>query len=697
MRPGLVCLLWTPLLLAQGQQQDPFDASVQACWMARGSGHFEEAAKLREEARRLLAGVPVDSPQFGQRARTVAQLYDNGAMSSQARAILEQSLARTGRSPAGQRTRVSLLFALADSWEQDRNLLKAVNYREQGIAEFEKLPPAEPNGSAMMLSVSGRLSCFSYAPQSDGMQEYLQLANLYRQLGRPQDVSRLIETIRSRSSSEDTLALLYEQDGRVDEAAALYKRQAEGAVADPAKASAALQSLARLYQNQQQFTEAASALRQAVNVLSSSERPEIRDQAIWVRQNLAMVLNQAGQTEAADQTFEQLLAGTEHGQNGMRTQVLASYANHLASTKRASQAETLLKDQLANQADMQPWEESNLLSSLATVARMSGDEAGAQAYQRTAEEKQRAAQFVQPTQVQIGADLQQAQVAANAGHYEEAIRLATRAIDAAPEAVDREQLSWTVPSVASALAAKLPAASDALYGRLFESVESWSAETVQPLLNTWQNYARYLMQQQRWREVHDATERYRTVLVAARSEGTGWLEDVLRLRLEAARGQSSHEVEIAVATELLALEEGLSGATSEPYLHAVEAKAEAFDATGDGERSLPLRRQAVSIVDLVSPQRDPRRGYTRMNAAFALARARQFDEAERLAAEAVALAGTMRPPQPNVFEPQLDQIRQMKAAALSQPAATAGNRWFESKGFISAPAQPQRSPDLTLR
>src|SRR5262249_23648773 len=120
MRAGLLGFLWTSLLLSQVQQQDPFDVVMQAFWSARASGHFAEAVKKRDEARRMVSAMPIEAPQFGQRLQSVAQFYDNDGLAAEGRGLLEQSLARMRQRPNADR--VTLLFALANSWEQDRNL-----------------------------------------------------------------------------------------------------------------------------------------------------------------------------------------------------------------------------------------------------------------------------------------------------------------------------------------------------------------------------------------------------------------------------------------------------------------------------------------------------------------------------------------------------------------------------------------------
>jgi tetratricopeptide (TPR) repeat protein len=274
-------------------------------------------------------------------------------------------------------------------------------------------------------------------------------------------------------------------------------------------------------------------------------------------------------------------------------------------------------------------------------------------------------------------------------------------MDAAGHAVDRDQAVWQVPSIAATLAnTKAPDKAEQLYQRLFGLVESWSADTLQPILNVLQNYPRFLMQQQdRWPEVPGAIERYRSALTTARGEGTGWLEEALRLSIDFERAHGSQARALSAAQDLLTLEESLNGNTSEPYLRAAETLAEVCESTGDSGRALPLRRQTVAIADLVFPASDARRGYIRIQVALALARQRQFDEAERLANEALAIGETMRPPQANSFAQQLEQIRQMKAApqSVGRPNMFRMNtdtngtiRWFDTQTF--RPVQGNATP-----
>ena len=130
--------------------------------------------------------------------------------------------------------------------------------------------------------------------------------------------------------------------------------------------------------------------------------------------------------------------------------------------------------------------------------------------------------------------------------------------------------------------------------------------------------------------------------------------------LENARGEA-----VQTAEELLAFEESLSGTTSAPYMRAAQTAAGVYQSSGNPARALALHRQIVAIADLTLSSNDAQRGFVRITAAFAFANARQFDEAERLANEAVAVGERM-------FAPQADQLRQMKTAAESGSARTEG-------------------------
>jgi hypothetical protein len=76
-----------------------------------------------------------------------------------------------------------------------------------------------------------------------------------------------------------------------------------------------------------------------------------------------------------------------------------------------------------------------------------------------------------------------------------------------------------------------------------------------------------------------------------------------------------------------------------------------------------LLRKAIGIADLnATPNNAWLRSATRMEAAMALARLGQFDEAETLAEAGVALEGKSRVPRTQPSQ-ELEQIREMRLAA----------------------------------
>src|SRR5260370_40592838 len=103
-----------------------------------------------------------------------------------------------------------------------------------------------------------------------------------------------------------------------------------------------------------------------------------------------------------------------------------------------------------------------------------------------------------------------------------------------------------------------------------------------------------------------------------------------------------------------------------------QSAANVYQSTGTPERALALHRQIVAIADLTISPNEPQRGSVRINAAFAFARARRFEEAELLANEPVAVGGRRPPPQPSLVAPQVEKTRRMKNAAGPGSARTEG-------------------------
>lgn len=676
-------MLRVPLLLAstlaalaQPMPRDPLDTTLQQYWQARQQGRIEDAASRRQEARTLLQGVPPDSPRLPMRVQQVSQLYQNANRNAEARAVLQEACDRTAALGESHPNHIAMLTALGDSWRQDGNLLKALGYLERAAASQASAPPPAPTAPAALRSavptaviplrgaLFGKGMVFTGPVSPEKTEIYFRLADLYRQLGRPDSVAAVAAKVRALASNDPwALARFYEQYGESEQAAAIYRKQAE-LPATPQDGANAWQALANLNARQEHYADAAAAMQNAIAAVQSAGEPAIRNQALWMRQTRADFLRQAGLRTEADQAFQQLLQESRGGP--MQTQALSAYSQYLSETDRAPQGAALLKSHL-DATNLESPEKMNLYYALANIARKTGDSKAADAYQSAAQALQ--PQPVQPpgTGAQIAGELQQAQAAANQNHLDEAYGLAFQAIEHAVRTSDAQQIGWQVPQIARTLAMNHDMAqAEKLFDRAFALAEVLSTENNQPRLALAQNYAQFLMYAPgRAAGVPAAIERYRGVLLDVNGPESASLAEPLRMTVEFQRSRSDWQQAQAAAHELLQLQEALSGATSEPYLGDLELAAHLYRDSGDAARAMPLFRKAIEIADLLdAPSRiyDWRRIQTRLEAAFTLAQMGQFDDAVALGEEAVALQGSSRNVDPGVPR-QVAQLREMKKAA----------------------------------
>ncbi len=304
MRRGIVGLLCALAAMAQPPQQTPLDRALQAYWEARNAGRFADAIRHRDEARGLLAQVPPEAPQFAAWVQQVSQLYESAQMTARAREVLESALARTSRLGDAHPTRTLLLDMLSNDWQQDGNLLKAAACLEQEAAALEAAPPEDSISSSgvahRQIAFSGavfvRLGGNVRGPNARIGTVYHRLAAIYQQMGRPEAVAGVLAKVkRLDGDNSSLLASFYEGAGRLDEAADVYRKQSAQATGDPQQAAGSLQLLAMLYQREQRYGDATAALQQAISVVNSAGAAG-RSQSIMLREGLAGVLQQAGQT-----------------------------------------------------------------------------------------------------------------------------------------------------------------------------------------------------------------------------------------------------------------------------------------------------------------------------------------------------------------------------------------------------------------
>jgi hypothetical protein len=177
-------------------------------------------------------------------------------------------------------------------------------------------------------------------------------------------------------------------------------------------------------------------------------------------------------------------------------------------------------------------------------------------------------------------------------------------------------------------------------------------------------------QKNRWGDAALAIDGYRDSVVASQGADTAGIAQVQRLEIEFAQIKGAHDEAEQRAEDLLTFEESLSGTTSRPYLQAAQTAASVFQSAGKIDRALALHRQIVAIADRTLAATDIQRGFLRINAAMAFAGARQFEEAERLANEAVTIGQNLHPPRTDLFQRQAEQIQRMKATPQSDGGPT---------------------------
>jgi hypothetical protein len=671
-------------VIAAGQvlQEDPFDAASQAYWQARQKGQYDVATAQRERMNQLLQTMAPDDPQFAGRAQGLAQFYDADGMSATGRAVIEGALARAEGANAPAQGGASLLLNLAAFWERDRNLLKSLAPLEKAAAILEQTPEADepaqqgqradrwmvggnsPQGGARP-NVISRIGPFRGLAMYPGfpltttrMTVYTRLADLYQRLGRRDQAAAVLVKMKAvpAESNNWNLAQYYQQHGDPEEAAAIYRRQMEASAGDPQKMLFPAQSLASAYEQMQRPGDAAAVLRESISAIEASSNPELAAESDGLRQRLAMLLYRSGHTEAADQAYP------PPPDNGVEASRLTlNYANYLGLTQRGAQAEKILADYLTGHPGLKADEQANILTSLASLARITGDSKRAEAYQLESDQK-RLPKDPPSDVIRIWPTLQKAQTEANAGNAAEAVALATQAVAQSRNAQDRESLARTVSFVANSISSKAPVQADELYRNVAEVTQSWSAETMEPWLNALEGYPPFLLSLQRGGDALPAIERYRSALRTARGADTGWMEDPLIFTIEVERGRHSLSAAILAAQNLLGLEETLDGPTSEPFYRAAETLAELYRATGDSARALPLYQQTIAIGDAVFRADDPRRGQSRMNAAVLLIADHRPDEAEALVLEAIQLRKVAPAGGRDALTQLLEQIHAMKKA-----------------------------------
>lgn len=633
-------------------QQEPLDKAIQAAVQTNNTVHYREGAAAREQALTLLQQVPPDSPRFEGWVQQVAQLYQASNLNVQARSILQQALARVAPLGETNSARIALLTALGNAWQQDGNLLKGVGYLEQAAAAREVSPPQPAEQFSFRRP--------TYGSSDSAINAYMGLCSSYFQLGWPEAVAAAGEKIRVLALAAhhpEALARFHEQFGRLNDALAVYQDLIDQST-DPLARANWNQAVANIYARQERYADAAGKLQEAISQIQMSPKAGGYDQTFWMGPILASYLRQAGQTGRADQVYAELLRQSQGG--AQESQLTTSYAQYLADSERASQADQVLNDYLASHPALNAPSRSNLLYSLVNLARRRGDGKAAEEYQQSSQGMQPARQQP-PDQLRIAGDIEGARTALTEHRVNDAYALLMHTLDSASLAEDGQQIDWQLPQMAALFGyAKEPAKAEELFRRQLALAQNLAPYRRQPLINATSSYATFLANQAgREGDVPAAIEQYRRVLLEANGPESATLLDPLRTKISFERLHAQWPQVEASVRELLDLQQSLSGNTSQQYLRDLQLAARTREAAGDQANALATSRKTIPISDLLARNDDGRQAQTRMDTAMLLARMGQFEEAETLAMESLTFAKQRQLD----YSRQLEQIRLMKRNA----------------------------------
>jgi tetratricopeptide (TPR) repeat protein len=611
---------------------------------ARQEGHFADAAARRDEARAMLRTIPAEAIQFPGWVERVVQMYSASGRTLQARSVLEEALARIGRSAW---MRVSMLNAMARLWQQDGNLLTAVNYFEQAASVSEAARASVPEPP-----VNQAVRLFDGLPP-DLVLIYDQLAYLNTELGRRDALAGVVEKIRRLAAKEDDgrLASLLERYSSVEEAVAFLSRRIERA---PVGEQAGLASqLAHLYSGWARYDEAIGTLQPAIAAATAAG-----DDAGWLKENVIWVLREAHRLDEVDSLYKEMLAESRDGANGNRSSVISKYANYLYDTGRSAEGKSLIQDYMMS-ANLTHDQEAGLFYTLSTFASKSGDRERASEYAQRAVAQQAADKARVVLGPEIEPDMRAALSDAQAGRVEEALSRMREAMDRAWRAWDRSRIVWYAPQVALALAQHNSAiAAQQVFDQLFSVLEVWAPDDPQPLLRAAEECLRFLISDENRRsEAPVVLDRLRYLQADAHGAGTQHVRQLLEFQLQLESARRAPAAELRIAQDLVEMEESLSGPTSVRYLEALHVLAVRRDANGDTDGALALHLRRIRIADEAFSNREVMPANVRIDAAHFLAHYRKHDEADRLADEALALSRNWRPDKARDIARQCEEIR----------------------------------------
>jgi hypothetical protein len=628
-----------------------------------------ELAVARDEARRLLATLSVEDEMFLSAVESVAQLYVDSGWRANGIAVYQDALARLTALPAWHPSRVHLLVDLADEWEQNGNLLKAVPFLEQAAAAQGAAPRDAPPENAQRGQFFVRpIQTASCGERPEPLvAPYIRLAHLYRRLGRMDAAAATAAKLAALGPhAAEELAHYYRMGGNMVESGALFRRVALDST-DPFMAGKCLENAATVFRAAQRLDESIAALRDAISLTEKASDAAAHDRAVSLRQVLAMDLHHAGQTEEGDRIYESLMqqSSVRAGEAGEKADQLAmSYARYLAFTQRAPQAEKFLKGYWNRSGTADSPSRPSVLNQLAAYAEQNGNIKDAAEYRRQAALNPPRAPGATQAEAAAIAELHQVEADFDVAAPEELYGRTLHAIETA-RPVDLNALAGQVFGIAEKfLASKEPEKANQAFEKMLARAQSNAEDDVNALLQVRRGYiGLLLMQPGRLGGGQAAIDQLRADLIGTDGVESAKLMEPIEREIELAHERSDVHGAEAAGQKMLALEASLTGRSSEPYFNRLDVVAAIYEEDEHYGLALPLRAESVLLADaLATPINRERRVTARIRSALTLAHVGKFREAEALAREAVELQKISHAPAASL-DPELKKIEDLERAA----------------------------------
>ena len=203
------------------------------------------------------------------------------------------------------------------------------------------------------------------------------------------------------------------------------------------------------------------------------------------------------------------------------------------------------------------------------------------------------------------------------------------------------------------------AQSDQIFEKVLTVAEKWSVDDPYPLLQVLEFRAAAVKSTDR---AQSAIDGWRAAVISLHGEDSNAAVEVSRSQARLYERRKDWPSAIAEVQQILANQARLTGTMCLEYSDALNLAVEIYEAADRGGEALSFRHHQVEIAGRLLDPQNIGRARVRIDTATALARQKQFKEADRLVDEAVSIARSVGN-SPDTFQPQVAEIQRLKTAA----------------------------------